>query len=273
MNLDLFDGASPALLEDFVAVDTETTGLYPDRGDRLVEVAAVKVRRGLRADSYSQLIHPAREIPPEATRVNGITDETVAGSPPAAEVLPELASFIDESVVVCQNVPFDRAFLDMELERAGLSPLTNRMYDTKVLAKCFWPELGGFGLDQLATRAGVEVGGRHRALADAEITAGVFLALLAEAGRAGIEDLPGLEAHCRRRMCPSLSSEDWALLETAMAEGYEIEIRYPTRKGWFRLRPRELRNPYLVAFCPVSGKELTFRLDRIGRVRAGVRDP
>ena len=74
-------------------------------------------------------------------------------------------------------------------------------------------------------------------------------------------------------MCPSLSAEDWALLETAMAEGYEIEIRYPTRKGWFRLRPRELRNPYLVAFCPVSGQEFTFRLDRIGRVRAGVRDP
>src|SRR5437868_6642802 len=104
---------------EFVVFDVETTGLSAIDGDRIIEIAAMKIRGEKVIDKFYSLVNPQRLIPPGASRVNNITDDMVADAPSAIEVLPQMVSFISSSCVAGHNVRFDLGFLAYELALMG----------------------------------------------------------------------------------------------------------------------------------------------------------
>lgn len=182
---------------EFAVVDTETTGSSPTRGDRLTEVAAVRVRGGRVVDRFETLVNPGRRIPPAITRLTGITDRMVARAPEFCRVAPALLDFIGDSVVVAHNAPFDRAFLDGELRRAFNRQLLAPFVCTVQLSRRVVPGLPSYRLDAIADHFGVRIAHRHRALGDAEATGEVFCRLLDELRSHEVADLRGARAFRR----------------------------------------------------------------------------
>lgn len=179
---------------EFVVIDTETTGLRPG-SDRVIEVAAVRVGRDQILGSYHSLINPRRRIPPFIERFTGITQSMVNEAPTADQVLPTLLTFIDGAPLVGHNLGFDLNFLNFEARLLDLSfPIDG--FDTIPLARRFLPALKRFKLDLVATHLNIETRHRHRAFGDAEVTAEVFLRILALARNEGISTL----GYLRRRL-------------------------------------------------------------------------
>lgn len=197
--------ATPLADVTFVVLDLETTGLEPDRGDRIVSIGAVRVRGGRvdRADRFTALVDPERPIPPSARRVHGIDDATVRGQPRLEAVLPALVEYVGTSVLVGHVISFDLAFLGPALRAAGLPALDRHgALDTLLLVHALLPTTVGqaarsepgraptlSALDDVAALLGVEVVGRHTALGDALTTAEVFARLLAVMEQRGIRHL------------------------------------------------------------------------------------
>ena len=167
-------------LRSFVALDIETTGLDTTR-DRITEVGMVRFSRDGVEASYSQLVNPERAIPLRVQQLTGIAPTDVAGAPHFNSLRLEIEEFIGRATVVGQNVSFDLAVL----ARQGLTP-PGDVIDTLELARLVDPGHRDHSLSALAQRYGVEAPSAHRALADAETTRAVFLALYARA-----EALPG----------------------------------------------------------------------------------
>ena len=159
-----------------VAVDTETTGMSPVDGHRLVEVARVAVVDGSLAAEWSSLVNPARPIPADATRVHGITDAMVASAPPAGEVGRALREACGDLPLVFHNSPFDLPFLLHLFREAGAPPLLNPIVDTLGLARGLFGT-GSNALGALATRLQLPAETAHRALGDTRTTARLFVEL------------------------------------------------------------------------------------------------
>lgn len=163
-----------------VLFDTETTGLDPLTGHRMVEVAALELVGDLPTGRhFHALIHPERDIPDEAIRVHGITLDRLAGKPPFAEVADTLLDFFGDGQLVAHNAPFDFGFVDAELARIRRPGLARgRMIDTLALAKQRFPGLPN-SLDALCRRFGIDLSERttHNALLDCRLLAEVYVEL------------------------------------------------------------------------------------------------
>ena len=163
-----------------VLFDTETTGLDPMSGDRVIEVACLELLRDLPTGRrFHALIDPERDIPVDATRVHGLTRADLAGKPRFAEVADELLGFLEDSPLVAHNAPFDFGFLDAEFSRLGMPALDrSRMVDTLSLAKARFPGLPN-SLDALCRRFGIDLSERtsHNALLDCRLLADVYVEL------------------------------------------------------------------------------------------------
>ena len=172
--------SSPA----YIVLDTETTGISPAT-DRVIEIAAVRVEDGVVTDRFSTLIDPGVRIPHRITRLTGITSADLVGAPPPDEVWARYLEFAGQDVRVAHNAAFDRGFVASELSRLGLPGETAPYLCTVRLSRRLLPGLPSKSLDSVARFLGVAVGVRHRALADAEITAEVLVRLADRAGRLG----------------------------------------------------------------------------------------
>ena len=163
-----------------VLFDTETTGLDPARGDRVIEVAALELENDLPTGRhFHALVQPDRDIPEEATRIHGITPKMLAGKPRFAEIAADLLAFFGEGMLVAHNAPFDFGFLDAELRLAKHPPLDRaRMVDTLAMAKSRFPGLPN-SLDALCRRFGIDLSERtsHNALLDCRLLAEVYVEL------------------------------------------------------------------------------------------------
>ncbi len=163
-----------------VLFDTETTGLDPATGDRVIEVAALELVNDLPTGKhYHTLIHPDRDIPEDAVRVHGITLARLAEAPRFAAIADALLAFFGDGRLVAHNAPFDFAFLDAELARLGRPPLDRgRMVDTLALAKARFPGLPN-SLDALCRRFAIDLSERtsHNALLDCRLLAEVYIEL------------------------------------------------------------------------------------------------
>jgi len=164
-----------------ILFDTETTGLDPRTGDRVIEIAALELINDLPTGvHFHRLIHPERDIPEEATRVHGFTIEHLKDAPRFAAVAAEMMEFMGESeMLVAHNAPFDFGFLDWELKLCGLPPLgAHRMVDTLALAKQRFPGMPN-SLDALCRRFGIDLSARtsHNALLDCKLLAEVYIEL------------------------------------------------------------------------------------------------
>ena len=163
-----------------VLFDTETTGLDPMSGDRVIEVACIELVRDLpTGQRYHALIDPERDVPEDAARVHGITAAQLRGKPRFAEIAPDLLAFLGDGPLVAHNAPFDFGFLNGEFGRLGLPPLDPaRMVDTLAIARARFPGLPN-SLDALCRRFGIDLSERttHNALLDCRLLAQVYVEL------------------------------------------------------------------------------------------------
>jgi DNA polymerase-3 subunit epsilon len=163
-----------------VLFDTETTGLEPQLGHRVIEVAALELLNDLPTGRhFHALIDPDRDIPDDATRIHGYTAELLAGKPRFADIVDDLLAFFGDDPLIAHNAPFDFGFLDAELGRLGLPRLEQaRMIDTLALAKTRFPGMPN-SLDALCRRFAIDLSARtsHNALLDCKLLAEVYVEL------------------------------------------------------------------------------------------------
>ena len=174
-----------------VAFDTETTGLQPFAGDRIIEFAAVAIDIDPNGNvagvsEHSWLINPGVPIPPKVTEITGISDRDVAGKPAFEEVAAEIRQLLAGAVTVAHNYPFDLNFLTLEFGRCGLSwPEPLAEIDTVDLSLKHYSEAKGHRLVDVCRRLDIRLEGAHRATNDAEACGRVFVEV---ARRHNVED-------------------------------------------------------------------------------------
>jgi DNA polymerase-3 subunit epsilon len=163
-----------------IIFDTETTGLDPQRGDRMVEIGCIEmVNRVSTGRTFHAYFHPERPMPAEAEAVHGLSDAFLADKPRFAERAAELIEFLGDCPLVAHNAGFDFGFLNAELALCGLDPVCRtRMVDTVAIARTRHPG-AKLSLDALCTRYGIDRSHRtkHGALLDAELLAQVYVEL------------------------------------------------------------------------------------------------
>ncbi|HMP55209.1 MAG TPA: DNA polymerase III subunit epsilon, partial [Novosphingobium sp.] len=163
-----------------IIFDTETTGLDPRNGDRMVEIGCVEmVNRVTTGRTFHAYFNPDRDMPEAAERVHGLSAAFLSDKPRFVERAEDLLEFIADSPLVAHNAGFDFGFLNMELERCGLEEVSrDRMVDTVAIARLRHPGAKN-SLDALCTRYGIDRSHRtkHGALLDAELLAQVYVEL------------------------------------------------------------------------------------------------
>jgi DNA polymerase III epsilon subunit family exonuclease len=185
---------------EYAVVDVETTGCSAWQGDRITEVAAVRMRGdGRVVKEYSTLVNPDRSIPPFITRLTRITPAMVARAPRFQEVAAEVRGVVAGAVFVAHNASFDWRFLSTELEWAEGMPLRGRVICTVRLARRVVPETSRRSLDALQDYFGVHNPARHRAFGDARATAHIFRRMLDRLDELQIEQWCELERLLARR--------------------------------------------------------------------------
>ncbi|MDR1495049.1 MAG: DNA polymerase III subunit epsilon [Rickettsiales bacterium] len=173
-----------------VCIDTETTGLNPFEGDRLIEIGCLELKGGKKTgECFHRLINPERDVPEEAVNVHGITTEQLLNKPKFFEVVDDLLEFLQDSVIIAHNSSFDMKFLNFELGRLGYGRIQNEVIDSLMLAKLKFPGQKN-SLDNLCKRYGVDNSKRtfHGALLDAELLADVYAKLKGGAQESFLED-------------------------------------------------------------------------------------
>jgi DNA polymerase-3 subunit epsilon len=260
----------------FVALDTETTGLFPIM-HRLVEIGAVRFRLdGRELATFQQLIDPQIPIPKDVQQVHDITDAMVRGKPTVEQIIPHFIEFLGEfhTILLAHNAPFDLGFLAMALTRLGIACPPHGGFDTLDMTRRLYPAWSSHSLGHVAIRLKVASGAAHRALSDARLVKDVFLAILQHAPTVRtITDLEHLSPPLTFANAPVCAIEPppgFEALTTAIAERCAITIIYD--RGSQRLGPRKITPRlvlevngvvYVIAHCHLSDAERTFRLDRI----------
>ena len=163
-----------------IVFDTETTGLSPQTGDRVVEIGAVELMNHVRTGrTFHKYINPDRSMPTEAYEVHGLSEEFLRDKPRFAEIADEMLDFFGDATLVAHNAPFDLSFLNFELEKAGRPTIRNTIIDTVMVARDKHPG-ARVSLDALCKHYGIDNSRRtlHGALLDSEILADVYLELI-----------------------------------------------------------------------------------------------
>jgi DNA polymerase-3 subunit epsilon len=183
-----------------IVLDTETTGLSADNGDRIIEIGCVELlNRKLTGNNLHFYVNPERDSHEDALKVHGISNEFLRDKPKFAAIADQLLDYLRDAEVIIHNAPFDISFLNKELERLGrasIKTVIGQVTDSLAMAKEMFPGKRN-GLDALCDRLGVDNSGRtlHGALLDAELLADVYInmtrgqdALLIDLGDAPGED-------------------------------------------------------------------------------------
>lgn len=181
---------------EFVVFDVETTGLSPQGGDRIVEIAAIRLRNWEIVDTFESLVNPQRSLPVEAQQIHNISDEMLTQAPTADKILPGISDFTGGACLVGHNIKFDLNFLCYELSLVGrkLRGETPAI-DTLKMAKQLLPHLTSFRLTHVAHSLGATVDESHRALPDVKLTAMIMKRLVDIAADQNINTFRILHKH------------------------------------------------------------------------------
>ena len=164
--------------ETIIVLDFETTGLYPDNGDRVIEIGAVLLRNQEIVDRFQSLINPGFFINHEIETITGISNEMLSEAPPAPAVMEKFVKFLDTHPLVAHNASFDRSFLETELGYFGKKRPLN-FGCTLQVAKRLYPDVINYKLETLVRYKGIPVNSQfHRALADAEMAALLWIKII-----------------------------------------------------------------------------------------------
>ena len=165
-----------------IILDTETTGLHPNNGDRLVEIGCIElINRRMTGNNLHFYINPERDMPEAAAAIHGLRDEFLKDKPVFADVVSQIAAFSQSAEVIIHNAAFDLGFLDMEFKRLGLNPFSSivaGVIDTLTDAQKMFPGKRN-RLDDLCNRFDVKNDHRtlHGALLDAKLLTEVYLCM------------------------------------------------------------------------------------------------
>jgi len=203
-----------------IFLDTETTGLSADTGDRIIEIGCVELfKRKLTGNNKHFYLNPGRESHEDALRVHGITSAFLKDKPKFEAVADELLAYVKDAEIIIHNAPFDLGFLNKELALLGrprFKEFVGNVTDTLVMAKEMFPGKRN-SLNALCDRLGVDNSGRalHGALLDAELLADVYInltrgqdALLMEAGATESESLQVVQIDLGSIVLPVLAAND-----------------------------------------------------------------
>jgi DNA polymerase-3 subunit epsilon len=185
-----------------IVFDTETTGLDPLQGDRVVEIGCIELLNSIPSgQTFHRYLNPERDVPAAAFAVHGLSADFLKTHPQFVEVVEDFLAFIGDAPLIAHNASFDMGFLNAELNRAGKPALArDRVIDTLVLARRKFPG-GSNRLDDLCTRFGIDNSRRtkHGALLDAELLAEVYLELTgARQAQFGLAQAESASAQSRR---------------------------------------------------------------------------
>ena len=158
----------------FVVFDIETTGFSPSK-NKIIEIGAVKVENGEITGRFSEFVNPDVPIPFDIERLTGINDAMVMDAEKIDVILPKFLAFCGDAVLVAHNASFDVSFISHNAAELGLA-FSPTVLDTVALARVLLPNLNRYKLDTVAKAVGVSLEHHHRAVDDAEATAGIFLA-------------------------------------------------------------------------------------------------
>jgi DNA polymerase-3 subunit epsilon len=250
-------------------VDVETTGLDARTGDRVCEIAVLRVVPGAEPLQLEALVNPGRPIGAGASRVNGITDADVAHAPRFGELVPALDALLADCALVAHNAPFDLSFLATEYARAGSTPPVVPVVCTLALARRHF-RFPSNSLGALAREFRITTNRAHRAGGDVATTLGVYQAIVRHLSTQGVRTLgelltahgPGWQGGPSGDAAPPLPQA----LANALAAGSRVRIRYSDQRLAITerdIRPLEVRHGRLVAWCYLRDDERVFSLDRI----------
>ena len=164
----MFEFIYPDMPDNYTVIDTETTGLNDN--DRIVEIAALRVRNGVGVESFEEMVNPGIPISPGASKVNGITNAMVKKCPSFYDIKDKFLSFIGDDVLIGHNIPFDLKFIKREFP----VNLNNKHIDTLELARSYVDDIYDYKLSTLVSFFGINKKQTHRALGDVELTQLVF---------------------------------------------------------------------------------------------------
>jgi DNA polymerase III subunit epsilon len=205
-------------------LDTETTGLSPASGDRILNLACVEmVHRKLTQNDFHCYINPERDSHEDALQVHGLTTEFLADKPKFAQIAGDFLEFVKGAEIIIHNAPFDVGFLDAELERLGLgkfSSYVEKITDSLAMAKELYPGKRN-GLDALCERLGVDNSNRtlHGALLDAQLLAEVYIQLTRG------QDALLIDVHSAEgSMATHAQRADLSALQLIVLQGSEAEL-------------------------------------------------
>ena len=258
-----------------VVLDTETTGLYPGLGHRIVEIGAIRLENWREVGQVSTLIQPGRKMDPKASSVNGISDADLRGQPTFGDVAGDLLTLLEGAVVVAHNAEFDAGFLGQELLIHGLQtsgqPVTlpNPWLCTLLLARRHF-HFGRNNLSYIAQHLGVRMGRAHRALNDVYMTAEILKRMVRTLEQRRLETIGDLlHAQGGPIYTPAYQGQLPDVVAEALTNGRNLRLLYLGQSGESNreitpLYPSQHRGvDYLVAYCHQANDQRTFRIDRI----------
>lgn len=162
--------------QPIVMIDFETTGLSPAMGDRITEVAALRIADGKIVDRFVSLVNCGVRVPSFITQLTGITQRMVDSAPCVSKVVPELLRFIGSDALSAHNASFDEKFLLAESRHLGLQPAHERLICSLKLSRRLFPDLRSHKLSALSSALGIRFdGSAHRAEADAQVSARLLI--------------------------------------------------------------------------------------------------
>ena len=168
----------------FVVFDLETTGFSPEKGDKIIEIGAVKIYDDEIIDEFSVLINPEINIPKHITAITGINTGMIKNKQSYTEVLPDFCDFIEDIPLAAHNASFDMKFLNFYLSNINM-PIKTRYLDTIAITKYFYPNLKNYQLKTVHEFFGLTDFTHHRALDDSMVTAKILIKIQEEHGLLG----------------------------------------------------------------------------------------
>ncbi len=258
----------------FAFLDVETTGLDPNSGDKICEIAVIKTVNGQIADEFVTLINPGRNIPERAVSIHGITQTMVNRAPLFRDMAKDLLDFLNDTVIVAHNARFDLEFLRLELRNLNLSLPENNIIDTLAIARRYYT-FPSNSLGDIARYIGLPIDKQHRALADVTTTKDILEYFIKDLERRGIRlkslkdilKLQGKSVELKTSNELVLPTE----IEQALREKSKLEIKYLSaykeETSTRVIEPFDISvskaNTYIHAYCHLRKERCTFRLDRI----------
>jgi len=259
---------------EFVIFDTETTGLDPSLGDRIVEIAAVRFKGKERLGEFQSLINPGVPVSSAAFNVNKISAEMLKDAPKPEIVMPKFLEFIQSSCVCSYNAGFDLEFLNNELKILKLPALKDiHIVDALKMAKRLMPGLERYALWFVTDTLGIKTKQEHRAFSDVELTLNVFNKLNEMLKTKGITDFNkfvGLFS-IDPVLLANINNQKIARIQEALNLKAQIRIEYISSSSAQlterEVMPKEIRQEngrsYLIGYCCLKRVERSFRIDNI----------